>query len=337
MKKYIVFAFLIVFALPVLFTACEEDFSSKEYYKYLVYLLSKENHNVYPAVFAFDGENEVTNYFSVACGGSLANPEEIRVNLELDSDTTLFRAYNTSNFDIDTSKFALILPENRYRIGTMDVVFPANNSDQYVKVPVTVNINGLSPDSTYFIPLAIKSVSKFEVNPEKYNMLFRVVLENQYAEMLLGTYYTLKGNILNANEEALPGSEIATTKLARPLNENSIRVYAGAGPVKADFGEDPVVTKPTLEEIEKYGITLTVDEDNHVRITPFGTIEIDQKDAKDWNVYQEVRNNMVDDTVTKYFYLRYRYRTVKTPATDTTPAEYNNWVFVQETLKRLEN
>jgi hypothetical protein len=315
--------------------ACnEEDFSSKEYYKYVLYLLSKEDYNVFSDVYPFDDGNQSTGYFSVGCGGSLANPEEITVYLE--ADTVLLDAYNRANHDIDTSRYALIMPEDKYTVETMQVTVPTGNTDQYVKVAVRVLPDGLSPDSTYFIPLAIKNVSKYEVNTEKYNMLFRVVVENRFAGMLKDTYYSMKGNTLDVNGEILAGSGIAATKLARPLSKNSVRVFAGVGPVKADFGVDPVLSRPTLDELRKYGIVLTVKDDNRVSITPYGTIQVEQVDGEGLNIYSEERDNMVDDKVSKYFYLRYRYRTLNKPATETEAAVYNSWTYVRETVKRLD-
>ena len=132
-----------------------KNYAEKEHYKDVVYLLSKENYNVYSEVFPFDNGNEVTGYFSVGCGGSLTNPEEFTVDLE--PDTVLFNYYNKSNFDINTSKYAKLLSANRYQIETDKVLFPAKNPDQYVKVAVKVKPDGLSPDSTYFIPIAIRA------------------------------------------------------------------------------------------------------------------------------------------------------------------------------------
>ncbi|MDR2473022.1 MAG: DUF4361 domain-containing protein [Tannerella sp.] len=334
MKKYLITAIMLIAGL----SACkEENFSSMEYYKYVLYMLSKEDYNVYSDVFPYSDGVATVGYFSIGCGGSLANPEEVTVYLE--NDTVLLNKYNRANYDIDTSKYARLLSDNNYSIETMQITVPAGNIEQYVKVAVSVLADGLSPDSTYFIPLAIKNVSRYEVNPDKFNMLFRIVVENHYAGTLKDTYYSMKGNTLNNNGEILAGSGIAATKLARPISKNAVRIFAGTGPVKADFGIDPVLAKPTLPELNKYGITLTVDASNRVTITPyapFGSIEVEQIDGDGLNIYAEERNNMVDDTVTKYFYLRYRYRTLKTPATDTSPAVYNAWVFVNETLKRLE-
>ena len=326
MKKYILYY---VFGLCIAcFTACEEDFSSKEYYKYLIYLLSKEDYNVYTEVYPFSDGKEVAGYFSVACGGSQLNPEEIIV--ELETDTVLYERYNLATYDVDETRWARILSPNKYRIETMRVVFQENNPDKYVKVRVTVATEGLSPDSTYFIPLAIKSVSGgHEVNPDKYNMLFRVTVENEYAEQRSRTYYLMRGNTLTETLEAEEGSTISATKLARALSQNSIRVVAGTERIA-----NP--DEPTLREVESTSIVLTVDANNQVQITPYKSdfVMVEQFDGDRWNTYERIRNNMVDETTTQFFYLRYRYRTLKTPATETELSVWNDWAYVQETLRR---
>ena len=323
MKKYIYI--LLSGVLFINFIACnEEDYSKKEFYKHVVYLLSKENYNVYTDVFPFGDGEKVTKYFSVCCSGSLTNPEGFTV--ELEEDTILFSQYNRMNYDIDTSKFAHLLPKEYYDVETFTVDYPANNTDPYVRVGITVLPDGLSPDSVYFIPIAIKSVSKYEINPEKKNMLFRVALENYYAEQLTDTYYQLKGNRMNTAGEAIGG--ITGSKLVRPLSKNSVRLYVG---------NESQVKNSTIEEIKKFSMVLTVDENNKVIITSYGSAQIEQINDPAWNIYEEVRKNAVDMTVNKYFNIYYRYRTVKTPATDTAPAVYNDWVIVQETLKRIES
>jgi hypothetical protein len=322
MKKYI---YVLSLILIVAVMACnEENFSAREYYKHVVYLLSKENYNVCPEVFPFDNGNEVTGYFSVGCGGSLTNSEGFTV--ELEPDTVLLNTYNRSNFDIDTTKYAKLLDASRYRIETNQVTFPALNKDQYVKVAVMVTPDGLSPDSTYFIPIAIKSVSKYEVNPEKSNILLKVGMENYYAQQLTPTYYQMYGTLFD--DLGAPIGGIAGTKTARPLSKNSIVLYAG---------NEIQTAKSTYTEIKNLSIVLTVDANNHVTITPYGSIQVTQVEAgAPWNTYEEAAANAVDQTLIKWFYLSYRYRTVKTPATKTAPAVYNNWVNVRESIKRLQ-
>lgn len=323
MKKNI--SLLVSMILCSVIACKEDDYASREYYRYVVYLLSEDDYNVYSESFAFNDGETVTGYFSIGCGGSLANPESFTV--ELEPDTVLFDAYNKSNFDIDRSRYANLLDESRYQIAASVVTFPAKNKDQYVKVAVTVNPDGLSPDSTYFIPIAIKNTSQYEINKEKSGLLFRVALENNYAEQLTDTYYQMRGNILNDAGEAT--GSISGTKLVRPLSKNAVRLYAGS---------QAQTVKSTVEEIARYSIVLTVGEDNRVQITSYGTIETEQLNGGDtWNIYKEARANPGDTKIKKQFYLLYRFRTLETPATGDTPAVWGQWTTVKETLTRLED
>lgn len=309
------------------FIACnEEDFSAREHYKYVVYLLSENEYNVFSAEYDLEKiteEGEITAYLIVGCGGSLSNPEEFVV--ELEPDVVLFDKYNRSNFDIDVDKYARLLPESKYQIESNRVVFPAENADQYVKLPIKVRTEGLSPDSIYLIPISIKNTSKYEVNKEKSGVLFRVTMRNDYAEQVNDTYYQLRGTIISEDGN---NTSVSTSKLVRPLTKNSVRLYAGSN--------TQVITTATVEDIKKYSIILTVDENNQVQITPYGTIEIEQLDGgAEWNKYEEAKT-YTDTKIVKRFYLYYRYRTLKSPATSTQPAVWDNWITIKETLKRME-
>lgn len=311
----------------VSFIACnEEDFSAREHYKYVIYLLSENEYNVYSAEYDLNkitDEGVITAHLIVGCGGSLKNPEEFTV--ELEPDVVLFDKFNKSNYDIEVEKYAHLLKESRYEIASDRISFPANNVDQYVKLPITVRTEGLSPDSVYFIPISIKSASKYEVNKEKSGVLFRITMKNNYAEQANDTYYQLRGTIMGVGGN---NTGVSTSKLVRPLTKNSIRLYAGS--------QTQVVSTATVEDIERYSIIVTVDENNKVNITPYGTIEVEQLDGGDeWNKYEEAKT-YADTKIVKRFYLYYRYRTVKTPATSTQPAVWNDWITIKETLRRME-
>ncbi len=324
MKKII---YLLCILPLVSFMACnEEDFSAREHYKYVVYLLSENEYNVYSAEYdlkKITNDGEITAHLVVGCGGSLSNPEEFTV--ELEPDVVLFDKFNRSNYDIDVEKYARLLPEDRYTIASNRVTFPAHNADQYARLPIKVRTEGLSPDSVYFIPISIKSTSKYEVNKEKSGVLFRITLKNDYAEQAKDTYYQLRGTILGADGN---NTGVSTSKLVRPLTKNSVRLYAGS--------QTQVISTATVEDIERYSIILTVDENNKVQITPYGTIEVEQLDGGDeWNKYEEAKT-YTDTKIVKRFYLYYRYRTIRTPATSTQPAVWNNWITIKETLRRME-
>ena len=292
----------------VCFAACDRDaIYEEEQYKYVVYLLSGAE-NVFTESYRLD-EAEPVRYFSVGVGGSRPNAEEVVVTIE--PDRVLMDRYNRNNFDIDESKYARLLSADRYEIESYAIAIPANPVDQYVKVPVKVRPLGLSPDSVYFIPLAIKSVSRYEVNDDKYNMLYRVCIENEYARQRVSTYYAKRGT-----EGAIILSGL---KLVQPLTGNKVRMYAGNYLYR---------TTHTLDDILRYSIVVEVNEDLSVNITPYGTIEVEMLSAEGYNLYDP--EAVLTDKEERMFYLYYRYRLLNANGT------YGSWMEVKESLTRVE-
>jgi len=337
MKKIIFCVSTVLVALFVLNACNEEDFSAKEYYEYVVYLMSGETRNyqnIYNVSHPYNEWVETLGYISVGCGGSLSNPVEITIKLELDN--TLLEEYNNM---IDSDDKARLLPEDRYFIPSLTAVLPSNSANPYAKLPVFVMTDGLSPDSMYVIPLAIKSVSGgFQINPDKSTVLYRIVMDNYYANQVSSSFYSVKGFNLDATTLA-PVTGYTRSRVLKPISKYSIRMLAGEEPSEK-------IETFTLAELEKSTVIITVNQDdNTISYAPYGAIQVeeieneepeDDKEPEIWNYYSEERNNMVDESVTRYFYLRYRYRTVRTPATETQPAVYNNWQYVQEILRRVE-
>ena len=290
--------------------ACNRDaIYEEEQYKYVVYLLSGSG-NVFTESYTLN-ETMPVRYFSVGCGGSKPNREEVVVTLE--PDGVLLDQYNRNNFDIDESKYACLLSADRYEVESYTVTIPANPVDQYVKVPIKVHPLGLSPDTIYFIPLAIKSVSRYEVNEDKYNMLYRVTIENDYARQQVTTYYTKRGMETRQSDNSV--SILSGAKIVQPLTKNKVRMFAG------NYMQSQTTT---VADINMYAIEVQINEDNTVSITPYGSIEVEMLNNKDYNLYDP--EMMLNDTKYRMLYLYYRYRT-------NTSGE---WMEVKETLTRVE-
>jgi hypothetical protein len=295
------------------FTGCNNDkMYEKEMYHPVLYLLSSGTDNVYTVVIPFK-ETDATNYFSVGCGGSLPNPEEVIIELEL--DTVLYDKYNRMNFD-NVDSYARLLPPNRYEISSFRIVLPANSPEQYVKVPVKINQHGLSPDSVYFIPLAIKSVSKYEVNPDKYNMLFRVAVENDYAEQIKTTVYYQRGTTIIGNTP-IP---ITGSKMVYPLSKDEVRMFAG---VRTQ------TSKTTLTEINTYSIVAKINADSSVIVRSYGTIEVEQLEDTNYNRYYTQIN--AEGKAVDYIDLYYRFRTLLSA----NPDVYSDWTEIRESLQKM--
>jgi hypothetical protein len=296
------------------FVACDSDkMYEKEMYHPVLYLLSSGTENVYTIVIPFK-ETDATGYFSVGCGGSLPNPEEVVIDLE--PDTVLYDKYNRINFD-DINSYARLLPSTRYEISSYRVTLPANSPEQYVKIPMKINQQGLSPDSIYFIPVAIKSVSKYEVNPDKSNVLLRVAVENDYAEQINTTVYYQRGTTIVVGSTS---TSITGSKMVYPLSKDEIRMFAGVRTQTA---------QTTWDEINRYSIVAKINADSSVVVRSYGTIEVEQLEDEAYNRYYtmiDAEGKNVD-----YIDLYYRFRTL----TSTDPDVYSAWTEIKESLQRM--
>jgi hypothetical protein len=311
----------VMIAIMLTITGCSNEGQyDKEMYHPVISLLSSGDQNIYTVVIPFKESNPVT-YVSVLCGSSQPNPEEVTVVLEQDN-LDLFDRYNRINFDIETEKFARLLPQSRYEIPSYTATLPARSADSYTNVAVHVSQQGLSPDSTYFIPIAIQSVSRYEINPDKSNMLLRIAVINDYAEQTATTVYTLKGTITSgATSTAVTGS-----KIVQPLSADEVRFFAG---IQAQTNQS------TLEDIARYALTARINPDNTISLRPYGAIEVEMLTQEGYNRYYTQYDELTGRDM-QYMDLYYRYRTLipANPENPEDPTTWSDWTEVREMLQR---
>ncbi len=156
--------------------------------------------------------------------------------------------------------------------------------DNKASIPVKIDAHGLSPDSIYIIPLKIKSVSEFEINEDKSNVLFRLYLKNDYCEIKTTTNYFMRGELINDSEpdKIVP---IAASKQFLPLDSNMVRGFPTTVPMLNE-----------LEHIDNKAMVLKIAKDNTVTILPYKNLEIESLD------------NSYYDPKEKKFYLNYRVK-----------------------------
>src|SRR5690554_2597536 len=270
------------------FSGCNTDsIYQEEQYKTLVYLLSGSD-NVFATSYTLN-EDEPVRYVSIGCGGSNSNEQDITVTLE--PYTEMLDKYNSLNYNYQ-SEYAKLLPADRYEIESYSVTLPAKSNYHYARLPIKVRPLGLSPDSLYFIPLRIKSVSRYDVNEEKRDVLFRVAIENDYAEQLVPTYYVKSGSMTD------PITVLSGTKLVQPLEKDKVRMFVG----NEIYG-----STTTVEDIERLSIVVQINEDNSLTITPYGSMEVEMLDNV--NGYNRYVPDLVQGTSKqRVFYLNYRFR-----------------------------
>jgi hypothetical protein len=291
-----------------MFSCNNDERFHEEMYK-SVFSLVCDNDNVYSAVHSF--ENEISEGFvSVYCGGT--NPIKEDVVIELEYDTDIINKYNYRYYDLDTPRYSKVLDASRFDMSGFTATMKAGQADPYVTFPLKIHTAGISPDSVYFIPLKIKSLSReYDINPNKVSVMYRPFVENKYAQTKVNTTYSSRGE--------KSGMEIVSTKRMYPLTATQSRVT-----VDTQTGLTDNITN--LELIRRYAIILTVGADNLVTLSPYGTIQVEALGTPDENRYEISDFNR--------FYLHYRYRTLTTPATETSAAVYSAWVEITELLKR---
>jgi hypothetical protein len=268
--------------------SCDDyRYFEREQYKVVFALVSDDDHNVFKVVHDLD-EPESVGYVVASCGGT--NPSERDINVTLVQDIEPFDRYNKDNFDTETRKFAQYLPAGKFNIDSYNFTIPAGGTDG--KVAIRIRPDGLSPDSVYFIPLKIDSYSAYEANPDKSDVLYRVLIKNRYATQAAVSNYTLRGT--------RDGVNIMGQKQMHPISSNSVRIMA-----------DNNVFQSEVDIINRNCIVLTVGSNDSVSISPFKDIEVEQIDGDpDFPNIFFIENDGYN--LYKTFLLSYSYRSGNT-------------------------
>lgn len=286
--KYIKYLNLLFLAMLVLVTSCasRDEIFEREQYKTVIAILSDDGFNIFSEELKIS-EEKIDGYIVASCGGVLPTTDPIEITMV--EDGSLLDAYNTSNFDTDVERYAHYLDADRYTIENPKINIAAG--ERIGKMKIKLRTDGLSPDSTYFIPLKANYSSEYELNQKKASVLFRVLFKNYYATTKSETWYSHRG-VRN-------GANTMIQKRVFPISKNEVRTFAG---IKA--------FENTISAINKWSIRLIVGEDNKVTILPWSTekygLKITQIDGdEDYpNVFK-----VVDDGYKTYktFLLKYEY------------------------------
>ncbi|GAB1415747.1 DUF4361 domain-containing protein [Paludibacter sp.] len=263
--KFLFANLLLAFILLSGFTSCEEDIFNKELYEKIFSLLS-DSEQVFNVVHPFEDGGSNRN-LSIYCSGTKSIDEDVTIEIELDTDS-LFKKYNEREHDLDSLSFAKKLDASRFQVASFTTTMKANQKDPYAAIPIKIDVNGLSPDSVYFIPLRIKSVSgNYKINPDKRNILYRPLLENRFASQNKTTYrskgvehkYRADGVKLETNYS----EDFGATKIVYPISKTKVRVTLRHNVSLSQNG------LPNRDIIEKQSLIIEVDENNKLTFTPY--------------------------------------------------------------------
>ncbi|CDC53462.1 BT_3044 domain-containing protein [Bacteroides finegoldii] len=241
------FAGCIGLLLIGLMTACEQEFYKDEQYRKEIYIVSGDD-NIFGQEFTF-GE-ETTGYLSIYAGGATSVEHDVEV--ELAKNVAFLQEYNQRVKGEDYNNYAIELATDRYVIDDMTVTLKPDVETPYSLCPIRVNIEGLYPDETYFIPLKIASVSDYMISEERRNVLFQIFMKNDYATTKTDTYYTMSGTSKKVGEER--ATPVNATKLVVPISRYAIRIL-------------PASTQTTDKlQLRKQGIVVVVNPDETVDV-----------------------------------------------------------------------
>jgi hypothetical protein len=277
--------------MTVCSNSCDSDYIfEKELYKQVISLICSDTYNVLSDTQELTGE-EVESYIAVSVGGTGTTSTDIR--LAIVEDETKLVDYNFNNYDADVSRYAQRLPVWRYTIDDAHIIVP--KGERTGKMKIKFNPNGLSPDTAYFLPLAIASTSAYEINQKKNYLMYRVLIKNFYAQQQsAATSYTLY------SDNGMKGSvSFSLNKQVQPLTKNSVRMMAG----DLEF-------KSTVASYEAGAIVVTVGDDNKLTIKPYkedGTLQVTQVDG-DANYPNTFTLENDWGTKWKKFLLHYKYK-----------------------------
>lgn len=262
---------IVILALAALVFACESYDFEQEQYRNDVGLLSNSD-LVYDRQTADLWSNGDTLFLVASLSGSQA-PKQA-VNVAIKEADSLFHAFNKSNYDIDESRFAKLLPKACYSLpedekqiaaGTFRTQFPV-----YLK-----NLDKLSPDTIYFLNFKIDSLRTTAYDEKKKEVLFRIYKQNEFASTRTNTSYTYTSSYVTPLEPGGVANRPTHQNRLFPLGQDSVRMLAG----DENYGD----YKDALDNINRMSIKVTVGGQTpynpaarEVVITPYRTIDVVQ-------------------------------------------------------------
>lgn len=277
------------------FISCEKDLLNTEHYKAIIYMKSGDN-NIFAYPHAMN-DSISTGYITIGSGGSMPLKEDVLITVEL--DTEQLDLYNYRQYGNELNKHAKLLSHNRYTIPSTNIIIKAGDVGATTFFPIEVDANGLSPDTTYIVPVKIKSANGYDINENKNFVLYKIDLVNAYSSSV-SNMYKMRGT---KYPEGGIKSNITTNKKLVPISGNTVRLFP-----------ENIASSNKLKTIEDRAILLIINRDNTVRVKAFKNIEIEQLDGCKY------------DPEEKVFTINYRYRL---------PGEVK-WTAIMEMLSRIE-
>ncbi|MCE4565325.1 DUF4361 domain-containing protein [Maribellus sp. CM-23] len=288
--------------------ACNSYDFEQEQYRNEINLLSNSQ-LIYDKQVADLSKSNDTIYLVAGLSGTQNADKSYRVAL-MEADS-LLKAYNKSNYDIDVSRYARLLPEACYTIPYLEGNIPAGETQ--LRIPVYLqNLEKLSPDSIYFLDYQIDPSGTDAFNPKKKEVLLRIFKENEFSSTKQNVYYNYTSSYITTLDLNNPLVRRPTSSnQVFPLGGNSVRMMAG----DEELGE----YKTGYDRINEKSIVVTIGGQTSknplarkVTIEPYKTIDVVQMTPFEMydNTFLINIISTPDGRATYYkeFRLHYKYR-----------------------------
>ncbi|WP_319229419.1 BT_3044 domain-containing protein [Draconibacterium orientale] len=294
--------------LGLAFTQCESYDFEQEQYQNEINLLSNSQ-LIYDRQVADLSKSTDTIYMVAGLSGT--NNSDQAFNVAIVEADSLFNAYNKSNFDIDSARFARLLPEECFSIPNFEMQIPAGESQ--VKFPIYLqNLDKLSPDSTYFLNYRIDPLKTDAFNADKAEVLLRIYKENEFSTTVENVFYNYTSSYIIKLDKNDPETRRPTSSnQVFALGGNSVRMMAG----DETFGN----YNTAYNQINAKSIKVVIGEQTsqnplarNVTIEPYNNLDVVQMTPDDMynNTFLINIISTPDGRATYYkeFRLHYKYR-----------------------------
>ena len=262
MKRIKPFLYLFLAAAAV---SCEQENPlDNEQYKKEVYIVGSNQSNnqglsLVQLPYLQSETEEVPTFISVAVGGSKDTDRDIRVSVE-EAGSAALSHYNFLYLFGATDVRYQYLSGSFYRIPETNVTIKAGES--YARIPIFIKTAELEADSLYALTFKLSSVSDpdyVSIRKRDSVLMFSVRLNNDFS----GTYQ-LEGSYIKevpTNPNDLTPFPVSTTRTLKAVNHNTVRFVHTAN-------------KETLANAATLGVSVKVNQDNTVELSPWGTFAL---------------------------------------------------------------
>ncbi|MDR2148664.1 MAG: DUF4361 domain-containing protein [Tannerella sp.] len=304
-------------AALVILNACSSDeLFEREQYKAVVAVKSSGSFNVYEQVIDLenlDANGYTEGFIAANVGGSLITEEPIVLTIK--EDAGLLDEYNRFNYETDSYRYAQYLSKSRYSIADLKITIPAG--ERGGRMPIQLNLEGLSPDTAYILPFRVESSSAYELNLDKSTVLYLVQRKNKWSTTVSDVKYQHIGKkIETANVPSYDALQDPLTQ--RPpisaRTNNSKTVYAVSRDEIRFFAGDVFSIGNNRPEyiIDDWSIKVKIGQDDKLTISSWKNIDVTQVDNDNFDLTDRYLNTytLEDDifgNIYKTFRLCYDY------------------------------